>query len=91
MSGSVERRNEFVTMPRRAGWEILRPREIQLYALEREGQLGHDKSPDFGTLPDLGAISVGISPAALFVRKMGCRSRQRIDLDQCGMSQRGGA
>ncbi len=28
MPGSVERRNEFVTMPRRTGGEFLRPREI---------------------------------------------------------------
>jgi hypothetical protein len=41
--------------------------------------------------PTLALSRVGISPAALFVRKMGCRPRQRIDLDQCGMSQRGGA
>ena len=33
MSASVEGRNEFVTMPRRAGGEVLRPREIQPDAL----------------------------------------------------------
>src|SRR5258708_18164127 len=42
----------------------------------------------FQRCPTLALSRVGISPAP-FVRQMGCRSRQRIDLDQYGMSQRG--
>src|SRR5258708_10641632 len=42
----------------------------------------------FQRCPTLALSRVGIPPAP-FVRMMGCRSRQRIDLDQYGMSQRG--
>src|SRR5215471_14348045 len=49
MSGCVERRNEFITMSRGPRRELLRPREIQTDALERGGQLGHRKSPPFGS------------------------------------------